>query len=115
MTRLSQLRASLEAATPGRWFWPHTNTLAAHPSGDPDSEWMVVLGIAGSLPQNEADAAFIAEWRNAAPAILRCLEALKSWAWSSDVSEDTAAVIEAEMIAAFDAFESGATLESGAP
>lgn len=62
MTRLSQLRASLEAATPGPW-----RNIGPLRDG----------GILFDPPLTDADGEMVAEWRNAAPAILDALEAAR--------------------------------------
>lgn len=58
--------------TPGPWFWPHSNTLAAGAKGDPEGTWTLVAAIHDAGPVTPENARLIA----AAPDLYAALDRL---------------------------------------
>jgi hypothetical protein len=83
MTKLEELKAAWDAATPGEWEdWSSANP-AEGPDADPMPYRIDVLGALGpnhdlvtAWVDNEADAQLIALMKNNLPALLKAVEAL---------------------------------------
>ena len=69
MTKLAELKAAFEAATPGEWWYAAAN----------ETEYECGVGdFPISVPTTKANAQFIALAHNAMPMLLEAVEALKS-------------------------------------
>lgn len=106
MSRIDDLRALAEKATPGPWSQGHGAALR-HVKSNADLYAGTTVATVNYTSQN---AAFIAEWRNAAPAILAVLEAVKRLDDHEHGDADT--LTTQELVYAL--LREWATLESGA-
>lgn len=96
MSRLDELKALLEKATPGPWGWTYdgSNDYSVGRAEDPQAKRVAV--VYDPTERDGADAALIALLRNMAPDLLRVVEAAQNLAECEFYNDDACdAVVDA--------------------